>query len=171
VEDLISDDGKMLEFSVERLYSLLGESRDLEHRYRVLTQYQRDVSLRRRLETIQISPLIKEKSKAAVRRAVLQAHLTPLRQTIGSCFATAPAIMIQREQPHQFLRDMDSLLSAGELLRGDIAVPLSPSWDGDLLKGWEFTLASFAEAKTEFSSWNLFSSLGLQPEESGGLGL
>lgn len=39
-----------------------------------------------------------------------------------------------------------------------------------LLKSWEFTLASFAEIKSSFTRWNLYSSLGLEPEENGGIG-
>ncbi len=42
--------------------------------------------------------------------------------------------------------------------------------DNALLKVWEYTLASFSEVKMEFSNWNLYSSLGLNPEENGGLG-
>ncbi len=176
----------------------------------------------------------------AARRAVLSAWLTYLRQNVGSCFATAPAIMIQREQPMQFLADMDELISRGRLtrvIRGfEHVVPLSPSWgQGDLLKpfhfdsnkatlspgleaalgkrelpalakvrvevttpreligllapdrekaerafklvtenpllkGWEFTLASFSESKTKLSRWNIYSALGFNPEEPGGIG-
>ena len=43
--------------------------------------------------------------------------------------------------------------------------------DNALLKSWEFTLASFSETKSTFTSWNLYSSLGLRPEEPGGIGL
>lgn len=39
-----------------------------------------------------------------------------------------------------------------------------------LLKSWEFTFASFAEIKSSFARWNLYSSLGLEPEENGGIG-
>lgn len=39
-----------------------------------------------------------------------------------------------------------------------------------LLKSWEFTVASFAETKSKFTSWNLYSSLGLEPNEPGGIG-
>jgi hypothetical protein len=42
--------------------------------------------------------------------------------------------------------------------------------DNALLKAWEYTLASFSEVKMEFSRWNLYSSLGLAPEEPGGIG-
>ncbi len=39
-----------------------------------------------------------------IKSAVLCACLTPLRQNVGSCFATAPAIMIQKEQVVAFSR-------------------------------------------------------------------
>src|SRR5262249_41139721 len=39
-----------------------------------------------------------------------------------------------------------------------------------LLRVWEYTLASFAETKAEFSKWNLYSSLGLSSNEEGGIG-
>lgn len=42
--------------------------------------------------------------------------------------------------------------------------------DNALLKSWEFTLASFAETKIAFTTWNLYTSLGLQPDEPGGIG-
>lgn len=212
-----------------------------------------------------------------VRKGVLCAFLTPLRQSVGSCFATAPAILIQREQPVLFFKDMYQLLSTGILRRVvggvEYAMPLSPStglgslrkplssgaaaaldsalsacgvmekisysrentaeavieavllrkWDltpqetadyalqqrrardayrmgmglpirkmqqldafkadeeraqdtfkaysdNLLLKAWEFTLASFSEAKMTFSTWNFYYSLGFSPEEEGGIG-
>ncbi len=76
---------------------------------------------------------------AHLRRAVLCASLTPLRQNVGSCFATAPAILIQREQYLQFLDDLYQLLSTGKLKRTfggvEYAVPLSPNTGiGDLKK-------------------------------------
>ena len=74
-----------------------------------------------------------------VRRAVLSALLTPLRQSVGSCFATAPAILIQREQPENFLNDLLQIMTRGKLSRtfGGVehTVPVSPSWGhGDLHK-------------------------------------
>ncbi len=224
---------------------------------------------------------------AHARRAVLAALLTWLRQNVGSCFATAPAIMIQQSQPLQFLADMAALLSTGRLVRiidgHEYAVPLSVSWgagllfypivnrtveelasspglaealgskeiekmlapfkkelerpfsvmtadaiiketllkefkitekdveaffareslgmmseptspkhlacsrflkryeeaksiykamtENALLRAWEYTLASLAESKADFAAWNLYSSLGLSPEEPEGIGL
>jgi hypothetical protein len=242
-------------------------------------------------------------SDVQIRIAVLSACLTFLRQNVGSCFATAPAILIQTDQIERFLNDLLELLSTGKLKRTfggvEFSVPLSPSsgigdlrkgillsdargkiWcspglvasfevmglldredslqkkiavqeeiltpflekgnplsieqlvhhlllnsfelteddlvasskeelslvrqgsymksavplkrlekcqqmllqerdalaafrgvcDHPLLKAWEFTLASFSEVKMEFSRWNLYSSLGMHPDEPGGLG-
>lgn len=69
---------------------------------------------------------------AHIRRAALSAWLCYLRQSVGSCFATAPAIIVHDEQPHSFLKDIQTLLSTGRLRRtfGGVehSVPLSPSW-------------------------------------------
>ncbi|HSX26600.1 MAG TPA: hypothetical protein VLE89_06305 [Chlamydiales bacterium] len=65
-----------------------------------------------------------------IRRAALAAWLTLLRQTTGSCFATAPAILIQKN-PLRFLKDIYDLLTTGRLKRivagKEYAVPLNPS--------------------------------------------
>ena len=196
------------------------------------------------------------------RQAAFAALLTALRQNVGSCFATAPAIMIQQEQPQQFLADIAQLFGIGALRRtilgvehsvplctssgaGHLHFPLYPFFLGDqpwkvlggapgliaafkaaklsqsceellkefflnkrkeepffvttpdqiirsllvksphyeaavtafksltqnaLLKAWEYTVASFAEAKADFSKWNLYASLGVRPEEPHGIG-
>lgn len=66
------------------------------------------------------------------RQAALSALLTFLRQSVGSCFATAPAIIVHQEQPIQFLDDISELFSSGRLKRvvdgHEYAVPLSPTW-------------------------------------------
>jgi hypothetical protein len=74
-----------------------------------------------------------------VRRACFAAWLTYLRQSLGSCFATAPAILIQREQPHLFLKDIDEMMNTGRLRRTfggvEYSAPMSLSWgNGDLKK-------------------------------------
>jgi len=65
-----------------------------------------------------------------VRRAALAAWLTLLRQTTGSCFATAPSILIQKK-PLQFFKDLYEILSIGQLKRvfsgNQYAVPMCPS--------------------------------------------
>lgn len=74
-----------------------------------------------------------------VQRAFLSAHLSYLRQNLGSCFATAPAIRIQREEPERFLQDLLDLTGRGFLsrvLRGEERrAPLSPC------SGWGEVLA------------------------------
>ena len=76
-------------------------------------------------------------SDAHARRAALSAFICYLRQNVGSCFATAPCIVVHNEQPLQFLIDINELLSAGRLKRTwsgiEYSVPLSPTWGaGDL---------------------------------------
>lgn len=78
-------------------------------------------------------------TNAHLKRAVLCALLTPLRQNVGSCFATAPAILIQREDPERFLQDLYELVFSGKIKKVvsgiEYAVPLSPSVGaGDLRK-------------------------------------
>lgn len=53
---------------------------------------------------------------AHIRRAVFTAWFTYLRQSIGSCFATAPAILLQK-RPEAFLHDLYELLTTGQLKR------------------------------------------------------
>ncbi|MCI5051648.1 MAG: hypothetical protein MRY21_00755 [Simkaniaceae bacterium] len=69
--------------------------------------------------------------KRDIRVATLSAMLTPLRQTIGSCFATAPAILIQSEQMGNMLSDLYELLSRGQMRRvvagNEYKVPMSIS--------------------------------------------
>ncbi len=210
---------------------------------------------------------------AETRRAALSAWFCFLRQNVGSCFATAPAILVHNEQPKQFLKDLAEMLGTGRIKRTfggvEYAVPLSttsgngdlkkpfllqktetgfepPIWQapglvtalqaagvlkatvlkeqvkeirdtfnemiqepqvvtnadsllrrfigkfksGDafskafhlaqeafkglaentLLKTWEYTIASFAETKADFTRWNLYSSLGFLREDRGGIG-
>lgn len=52
-----------------------------------------------------------------VKRAAVAACLTPLRQSLGSCFATAPAIEIQQFYIDLFVDDLYELLSKGRLQR------------------------------------------------------
>ena len=75
------------------------------------------------------------------RRAVLAALCTTLRQSLGSCFATAPAIMVHDEQPMLFLHDLDELIGTAKLKRTvagtEYSVPMSGSWgQGDLKKAF-----------------------------------
>jgi len=73
----------------------------------------------------------KKMSDLVVQRALLSAYLTPLRQNVGSCFATAPCILIQAEQPENFFNDLTTLISTGKLSRvyegQEFVVPMSLS--------------------------------------------
>ncbi len=76
---------------------------------------------------------------AQICRAVLCACLTPLRQSIGSCFASSPAILVQKEQVELLLDDLHQVLTLGKLKRTfggrEYSVPLSPHIGyGDLRK-------------------------------------
>lgn len=71
------------------------------------------------------------------RRVILSSWLTFLRQSVGSCFGTAPAILIHTLQPKQYLKDLEDLIQKGFLRRTyegqEFTVPLCSSWGmGDL---------------------------------------
>ena len=84
--------------------------------------------------------LIRRLSRTShVRRAVVAALCTTLRQSLGSCFATAPAIMVHDEQPLLFLRDLEELIETAQLKRtvagNEYSVPMSSTWgQGDVKK-------------------------------------
>lgn len=87
-------------------------------------------------DTLQLPPK-KVVTNAHARRAALSALLCYLRQALGSCFATAPAIIVHDEQPVQFLADITELLNTGKMKRTfsgvEYSVPLCHSWgSGDL---------------------------------------
>lgn len=76
---------------------------------------------------------------AHARRAALSAWLCFLRQSVGSCFGTAPSILVHAEQFGLFLRDIKEILNTGRIKRVfggvEYSVPLSQSWgSGDLKK-------------------------------------
>lgn len=68
---------------------------------------------------------------ADVRRAALTMLLSYFRQNVGSCFATAPGIVIQRFEPDRLLDDLDALFTMGKLERyfkgAGLEVPLNRS--------------------------------------------
>lgn len=79
------------------------------------------------------------------KRAVIAAMLCYPRQSVGSCFGTAPAILIHNEQPAQFLKDIIELLGTGRLKRTfsglEYSVPLCSSWGtGDLKRKFVLSL-------------------------------
>jgi hypothetical protein len=72
------------------------------------------------------------------KRAMVTALISYFRQNVGSCFATAPALIIQQEQPERFLLDLKDLLELAMLKRtfaGSVfAVPISPTFGSASLK-------------------------------------
>lgn len=89
-------------------------------------------------ETLKIPANVQIKDIHA-RQACLSAWMCLLRQNVGSCFATAPAIIVHEEQPFQMLLDFQELLSTGRIKRVyggvEFSAPLSPSWGaGDIKK-------------------------------------
>lgn len=122
-----------------KILSLLFSNKEIfnliKNLTRPLSNKTADIIIR---ETLQLSPSA-SLTDAHAKRAVLSGLLCYLRQSVGSCFATAPAIMIHTEQPEQFLRDINELLNTGQLKRTfggvEYTVPLSSSWGaGDLRK-------------------------------------
>jgi hypothetical protein len=122
-----------------RVVTLLNEDKDLQRALKVIDKpishkYAEQIIR----DTLQI-PANVSLTDAHTRRAVLSAWMCLLRQNVGSCFATAPAIIIHDEQPAMFFKDISELLSTGRLKRTfggiEYSVPLSSSWGaGDLKK-------------------------------------
>ena len=86
-----------------------------------------------------------------VRSAILSAILTPLRQSIGSCFATAPAILIQEQQIQRLIKDLIQILLTGQLkvvIDGrEFSVPMSPTaGSGDLERPVDLSRVLFSPA-------------------------
>jgi len=166
-EKIIGDDGEIksdiLDYAIEGmktfLYSL-SPGRDSDsvrdmHILQVLTHLKNNKELAKILRsisrpysnrlaeeiirnTVNIPPSC-QVNDVHVRRACLACWLTYLRQSLGSCFATAPSIMVQQEMPHLFLRDLDEMMNTGYLRRTyagvEHSVPLSYTWgNGDLMR-------------------------------------
>lgn len=100
--------------------------------------------------------------------AILTALFTPLRQSIGSCFATACAIYVQYHKGEQLVLDLIDLLTKGAFKRmvgeSPSYYPLCPA--ENVLKGWEYTIASLSGNSNQLLRFNLSETLGLrQPQE------
>jgi hypothetical protein len=110
-----------------------------------------------------------------VRRAVVAALLTTLRQSLGSCFATAPSIIVHEDQPLLFLKDLDELMGTAKLRRtvagNEYSVPMSASWgQGDLKKSLVITSPLSASPPIWRSSplLRVLQTLGIVPHEKTG---
>ena len=66
------------------------------------------------------------------RRAIVSACFTYLRQSVGSCFATAPAIFVQSKRLDLLIKDLIELVTFGRLTRvidgNEQTVPICKEW-------------------------------------------
>lgn len=110
---------------------------------------------------------------AHARRAVLAALMCYLRQNVGSCFATAPAIIVHDEQQQQFIADIIELLGTGRLKRTfggvEYSVPISNTWGaGDLKKPFYLSMGNLIDKNVIWRSpglINAFEAVGLVNED------
>ena len=112
------------------------------------------------------------------------ALLVPIRQTIGSCFATAFLIHLQKTDLLTLVNDLFKTSFRGVLTRiidqKEVRIPLCPK-TGQIavngvpilspqMKSYEYTVAALADVQIGFSRWNFYTALGLDHGYSGGLG-
>lgn len=123
-----------------RVLHILLENKNIIRQIKMITKpFSHKVADQIIRDTLQLSPHAAV-TDAHARRASLSAWMCYLRQNVGSCFATAPAIIVHDEQPEQFFKDISLLLGTGRLKRTfggvEYSVPISLSWGaGDLRKG------------------------------------
>lgn len=138
-----------------KVLTLLEGSKDLRSLlHKVSLPYSHEVAQSIIRDTLDIQEKVRLKDVHA-RRAVLAACLTYLRQNVGSCFATAPAIIVHGEQLSLFLEDMIEMLATGSIKRtfGGVehSVPMSSSWGvGDLHKPFVLKKKLFSEGSFSF---------------------
>ena len=152
----------------------------IDHQLAVLQELSQDPIVWKKIQNFSSSYLLPSVDATTLKKAILSALLIPLRQAIGSCFATAPAIMIQRHHVQMFVEDIEHLLSRGSIKRmiegEEIAAPInsipfqSNPLDLALLRSWEYTLATFSDYKLDFTKASQLNCLGMHPEQRGGIG-
>lgn len=156
---------KMLEF--------LRDDQEIKNRFRrfFVPSYARVQDLIRNTLALPASETVTVRH---VREAALVALFTYLRQDVGSCFATALAILIHREYPLLFIRDLEDLLSSGKISRivGDreISVPINllpcvgdlfkPICVMDLYPNPVATLAASSDLQAAFVASGIFPTTG-----------
>lgn len=133
----LSSDGKFRKYVLFILERLLSD-KNLQRQIKMINPPSANKIVDRLIrETVHLLPNETIEVKD-VRRAVLSSLLVYLRQSVGSCFGTATAILVKKEHPELFLKDIDELLSTGKLKRTfggvEYSVPLSPSMGGGDLR-------------------------------------
>ncbi|EPP35483.1 hypothetical protein CP8484711_2273, partial [Chlamydia psittaci 84-8471/1] len=123
-----------------------NEAKPREHLLKMLQSIKQEPEIRERIKKLfvpsyrVIQDLIRntlalpteiELTPIHVRQAALTAMFSYLRQDVGSCFATAFAILVHQEYPSLFIKDIDDLLTSGKLTRiigtREISVPMNLS--------------------------------------------
>lgn len=139
-----------------KVIRILRENRPLQRLIKQITRPSSHPMLEQLIRDTLKLPIATPISDIDARRAALSAWLTYLRQSVGSCFATAPAILVQTEQAEIFLRDLNEILSTGRLKRTfggvEYAVPASHTWGGGDLKKSFFLSRTLEEGS--LSIWN-----------------
>ncbi len=142
----------------ERPYLFLPKSHSLifDHIRNVLEKLRSDRQLIRKINLLTApcaNRLVEKRIKEAqgilwkesltsknIRMAVVSAALTLLRQKVGSCFATAPAIRIQQSHLKLFIEDMSSFIQRGKLTRiiegKEYSMPICPHLAEGELHDW-----------------------------------
>ena len=109
-----------------------------EHQIAILTTLSQNPALWKQIVDAYASPnfpqnLLLENAPITL----LSAALTPLRQHVGSCFATAPAMTVQRYDLELFIQDSLELMQTSQLKRifngEEYIAPLCASWGDSLL--------------------------------------
>jgi phage-related protein len=115
-----------------RMLTFFKESPEFDQTLYKISRPHANLSLERLIRQTILLEEGKEITDCMTRQAVLASLLLPLRQNVGSCFATAPAILVQSQYPLQFLRDMEEVMDTGCLKRvidgEEFSVPFSYNW-------------------------------------------
>lgn len=159
IAELFFDEaGKFQKVDLEELFSSLSLQRIYQAEYiKFVTQKIGQIEREKALQTYFLrltlplaSPWIEEMVRSSLspppvkltnrkaRVALMAAILCPLRQNIGSCFATAPCLFVQYSQTGLLIKDLFDLLTLGFLRKsgeeGDLKIPASVILGkGDLL--------------------------------------
>ncbi|MCH9621112.1 MAG: hypothetical protein S4CHLAM20_05280 [Chlamydiia bacterium] len=166
----------LLEGNLPPISGLLGEMFNL-HLLRCLKFFLEDPEFQRLSERLMMDS---KKIGIEFRKALL----IPLRQSVGSCFATAFLINLQNKDLHYLAKDLYQTFVKKKMSRiisgEEIKIPFCPKTGitevqsipiaSPMMKSYEYTVASLADIEIGFSKWNFHEALGLDFQANGGLG-
>lgn len=102
----------------EFMQKKLNQLKSSEHLIRVLSNIKKPYYESDQYDMIKYTLLLSQETNLHVvqgKAAALAALITPIRQEVGSCFATALAIEIQENQNENFLEIISKIISSGEV--------------------------------------------------------